>query len=315
MRRLAYTVAGVTVLLLLGLGALFLSAVVSVAAPGERCQIDGDWSTGPGVQLDQPMGLAWSEGRLYVADAEDESIEVLGADGSPLAEWRLFQRPVDVAAHGGFVYVADFLADRVVKLGHDGDVVARWGGSGDGPGEFDAPAGLAIAPDASVYVSDFYHHRIQRFDPEGRVLGVWGRPGSWPGELHYPTEVAVDARGRVLVADAFNHRVQIFTPDGEPLQSWGGVLGYGLPGGWPRWFRVPKSVAVDAAGAVYVADAFNGRVQNLARDGTFQATWEGPAGKSGALRYPAGLTVDGQGGVFVSDFFASRLWRIRCGES
>ena len=79
------------------------------------------------------MALAWADGYLYVANTEDGSVEQYRPDGSPVARWSGFRRPVAVAPAERANYVADFLADQVVKLGSDGRVIARWGRSGRAP--------------------------------------------------------------------------------------------------------------------------------------------------------------------------------------
>jgi len=41
----------------------------------------------------------------------------------------------------------------------------KWGTQGTGNGEFDAPVGVAVAPDGSVYVVEAEGDRIQKFAP------------------------------------------------------------------------------------------------------------------------------------------------------
>jgi DNA-binding beta-propeller fold protein YncE len=281
---------------------------LQVLSPKENYQAVLQWgqegeATG---NLRHPMGLAWEEGFLYVADAENGAIEKFQEDGAFVAQWKGFKRPVAVAAVGDFVYVADFLADQISKLHNDGTLIAQWGRRGKGEGEFDAPSGIAADRHGQVYVADFYNHRIQKFTTDGKFLLQWGGNSRRSGKFHYPTDVAVNNQDKVFVADAFNHRIQKFTRDGHYLTKWGGT-GYGLSGKWSGWFRLAKAVAVDQEGHVYVADAFNHRVQKFTGQGKLITWWGGQGSSLGQIHYVAGVVVNAQGAVFVSDFFNNRI--------
>ncbi|MEE9457914.1 MAG: 6-bladed beta-propeller, partial [bacterium] len=39
----------------------------------------------------------------------------------------------------------------------------QWGSPGAAAGEFNAPTGIAVAPNGNVYVADAGNHRVQRF--------------------------------------------------------------------------------------------------------------------------------------------------------
>jgi DNA-binding beta-propeller fold protein YncE len=77
--------------------------------------------------------------------------------GSGFGEFAYPQKAVFV---DGRLYVADTLNHRIQILGEDG----KWlvlGKEGSGPGEFNAPAGIAVAEDGAIYVADTRNHRIQ----------------------------------------------------------------------------------------------------------------------------------------------------------
>lgn len=294
--------------------AIAILTYVPISTPGEICKPVAQWDgSGAGWRLNHPMGLAWSGGFLYVADAENGAVKKLRDDGTLVAQWNGFRKPVAVGAAQDALYVADFLGDYVVKLNpQDGAFLARFGQRGDGPGEFDAPSGIAVDGAGFVYVTEFYNHRVQKLTSSGVFVGQWGTDGRWNGRFHYPTDVAVSPTGEVIVADAYNHRIQVFAADGRYLRKWGGI-GYGLAGKWGGWFRLAKAVAVDSVANVYVADAFNRRIQKFSPDGRLLGTWgNGPLNGRPVLKYAAGVAVAGNGTVYVSDFFENRIWKLDC---
>src|SRR5436309_3022292 len=77
---------------------------------------------------------------------------------------------------------------------------------------------------------------------------------------------AEGARGRV-VDDSSNNRNQELAAAGEPLAQWGS------DGSGPGQFRVPRGVAVDAEGNLFVADTGNHRVEKLSSAGEHLAQW------------------------------------------
>ena len=283
------------------------------ATPNEICTVDTGWDAdgAKAMRLNRPMGIAWGDGFFYVADTENGTVKKLREDGSLVGAWGGFKRPVAVAVAGDVIYVADFLTDRVTKLDSDGNVIVEWGRNGRHDGEFDAPSGIAVDSGGDVYVVDFYNHRIQKFSADGEFLLVWGGEGRWDAEFLYPTEVAVDEQDEIFVADAYNHRIQKFTSEGHFIGKWGGV-GYGISGSWPGWFRLAKGIAVDSMGDVYVADAFNRRIQKFTGGGAYLGEWGNLDREDDRLEYPAGVAVDGQGRVYVSDFFKNRIRRLEC---
>jgi len=66
----------------------------------------------------------------------------------------------------GNVYVTDTLNNRVEIFDADGKFISAFGKSGDGPGHFARPKGIAIDRDGHIWVVDAVQQRVQVFDTE-----------------------------------------------------------------------------------------------------------------------------------------------------
>jgi DNA-binding beta-propeller fold protein YncE len=63
----------------------------------------------------------------------------------------------------GNLYVVDGMFDAVQAFNHQGQLLYYFGRSGDGPAEFQLPAGLFVDKENRIYVTDSYNHRVQVF--------------------------------------------------------------------------------------------------------------------------------------------------------
>ncbi len=123
----------------------------------------------------------------------------------------------------GRLLVADAYNNRIQLFTPDGKAVARWGGlfglgiPGSAPGSFRVAIGVAVDASNRIYVADFENHRIQVFTDHGRHLSTFGSRGTRPGEFERPTDLAIGPDGRIFVVDFGNDRVQVFERLPDPL--------------------------------------------------------------------------------------------------
>jgi uncharacterized protein (TIGR03663 family) len=184
------------------------------------------------------------------------------------------------------------------------------GGAGDQSGQFNAPRGVATAPDGSIYIADSRNNRIQHFSSDGILLGSWGTfddvaqdPAAPGGTFNEPWGVAVAPDGTVFVTDTWNHRIQKFTANGQFIMMWG----YFGQDGSPDAFYGPRGIAIGSNGRVYVTDTGNKRVVVFDLNGNYITQFGSYGTELGQLDEPVGIALDADGNVYVADTWNQRV--------
>jgi ABC-type branched-subunit amino acid transport system substrate-binding protein/sugar lactone lactonase YvrE len=130
--------------------------------------------------------------------------------------------------------------------------------------------------------------------------------------------IAVDSEGTVYASERFGHRIRQIGPDGMVSTLAGtGVAGYADGPALTAQFSVPKGLAVDVAGNVYVADAYNHRIRVIHPDGgvsTLAGVGEagyrdGPAAQAQFNR-PMDVVLSASGVIYVADSGNNRVRAI-----
>ncbi|GAB1332772.1 NHL domain-containing protein [Streptomyces sennicomposti] len=141
-------------------------------------------------------------------------------------------------------------------------------------------------------------------------------------QLNRPYGIAVDSTGTLYFADHGNHRVRKVTTDGRVSTVAGtGAAGFRGDGGpaAAAQLNYPREVAVDKAGAVYIADTNNHRIRKITVDGTIStvagtgaAGFRGDGGSATAaqLNLPLGVAVDSTGVLYISDYYNHRVRKV-----
>ena len=215
-------------------------------------------------KLARPMGLDIDKaGNLYVLDASLHQVLVYAEDGKYLRSFgdaTLLYKPAGLAVtpDGSRVYAVDIGGSSsdehkiVVFDGITGNFLHNLGHRGTGPGEFNLPRDVTIAPDGSIYVVDGGNFRVQKFDKDEKYLSSFGALGRQSGQFSRPKEAAVDPSGNVYVVDAAFGNFQIFNPEGKLLLA----IGSRSNTNGPAAYSLPAGIAVDDDGRVYVVDQY-----------------------------------------------------------
>lgn len=163
----------------------------------------------------------------------------------------------------------------------------------------------------------FTEIRKQRQDPEKRQALwniIWHRKfkestEAWPLVHRFALYVRKDVANQL-----WDWNVGPAAPETLPqdpyadfYRSLTAVKTWGTQGSDNGQFTAPRSLAVDPAGFVYVADSGNHRIQKFDLDGNHLLTWGSQGNAPGQFQEPWGLAVDGQGRVYVTDTWNHRV--------
>lgn len=180
----------------------------------------------------------------------------------------------------GRLYVADAGEDVVVLMGKRGTRRAVIGGSGTRAGEFDMPSDVDPTNGQVLLVADTYNGRVQRFSEEGQYLeSIPIGPGNHAGVAGRVFDdgrdgAAAQGEGRpIAVASTNEGAVFVLDERGGRLYKWSSlrpleVLVGGFSGGEGR-LEEPVDLALGPSDRLYVADSAQEAVLVYDAFGTF----------------------------------------------
>jgi sugar lactone lactonase YvrE len=185
----------------------------------------------------------------------------------------------------------------------------------DTAASFYKPFGVATDASGNVYVADAGNNKVRKISPAGVVstfagTGVAGSAnGTDTATFNSPLGVALDKTGNVYVADYGNNLIRKISPAGV-VSTFAGtsIAGADNGPGTAATFNLPESLAIDAAGNVYVADNGNDLIRKISPAGVVSTlAGSGMAGSgngtgtAASFNSPFGIAVDAGGNVYVAD--------------
>ncbi len=240
----------------------------------------------------------------------------------------------------GNVYIGDAPNSAVRKVSQGSISTIAGNGFGDHSGD-NGPAStaqlssvsdVAVDKDGSVYVAEYGSHMVRKIT-NGVITTIAGNgyepwwEGNFGGDngpatsamLSRPSGLAFDAAGNFYISDTANCRIRkvakgiITTIAGNGKSEYSGDGGPATSAG----LMVPKKLAVDAAGNLYIAD--QGRVRKVTPagvistfvgDGTYGYSGDGGPASAAKLNTPAGLAVDAAGNLYIADRDNYRIRKV-----
>lgn len=261
--------------------------LTAVAGNGYR-SYSGDFAAAARAQLNAPAGMAIDNaGNLYFADSLNHRVRRISPGGT-----------VETVAGNG---IPGFSGDAGHAL----------------QAELNNPQGVALDNAGNLYIVDTGNNRIRRVTPSGAIGTVAGNGNAAffgdgtraiAAAIRAPSAVAVDGDGNLYIADTLNHRIRRVNGSGIIDTIVGRTAGFSGDGGpaIQALLSNPASIALDAAGNLYIADTGNGRIRKVLAGTHIISTIAAGEGTS----RPRAVTLDVAGNVYFSDAAQNRVSRI-----
>ncbi|MGC1829741.1 MAG: NHL repeat-containing protein [Candidatus Acidiferrales bacterium] len=175
--------------------------------------------------------------------------------------------------------------------------VGSWGVHGDGPGQLDKPACIAIDALGNAYIADAGSQFIHKFDSRGTPLLSFQETF-----FENPDSIAVDDGGAIYVADSVRGVVWIFLPSGERYR----------PLRLPRHTgaEYPLSVTVGDDGLIDVLDTGTDKVFTYNPRLRFLHSWQPAADARDPSSHPSAIAAASDGYFYALDPPANRILRF-----
>jgi sugar lactone lactonase YvrE len=123
---------------------------------GGKGNAPGQFQVAHGIDID-------ADGLLWVADRENQRVQVFRQDGTFVKELKFAGLPCDVDIGREAIFMVNGFAGQLVELGLDGAVRAALGKPGTGPGEFGEAHMLAVSPRGEIFVADSVNATLFKF--------------------------------------------------------------------------------------------------------------------------------------------------------
>ena len=144
--------------------------------------------------------------KIKVFSESGQSLFVIGSRGEQDGQ---FNYPTYLHISGDKLFVTDAMNARVQVLGLDGTHQLSLGARGSYVGNTPRPKGVTTDTDGNIYVVESYYDHVLIFSQQGHFLLPIGGTGATIGEFYLPAGIWSDSQDRIYVADMFNGRIVV----------------------------------------------------------------------------------------------------------
>ncbi len=299
----------------------------------------GDGGTATRAEFFSPQGVAADRfGNVYISDSWNNRIRKVNrageistvagtyssgysGDGNQgiLAELSL---PSGLTADSiGNLYIADQYNFVIRKLSPFGVIRTIAGNGTQGSGgdslyacqaQLNYPGAITLDKNGNLFIADQGNNKIREAKLVRDTVYYYSLSHrEMRGSFFYANQSIDFLQKNSLIVDTF----KMFTVAGT------GIPGYSNDGdsAITAEINIPSGVAVDTAGAVYIADYGNncirkvnraGVISTIAGNGTAGFSGDGGPARAALLNGPTGLLLDAQGNLYISDANNVRIRKI-----
>lgn len=312
---------------------------------------DGGLATAAYLNGPEKVAIA-ANGDLYISDtyhnrirkvaAVDGRISTIAGNGNHgYSSGRIGAPGGIVIDSTGNIIFADFDNHRVQRITPGGSMTTivgaaslpKSGFSGDGGIAGSAllknPSDVAIDAAGNLFIVDYGNFRVRKVDAATGLISTVagnGRPGlsgiGGPATqaTMIPSGVAADAAGNLYIADLNSRVLKVATSGTVTIAAGTGLAGYSGDGkaATSAQLAAPSTVAVDAAGNLYIADYGNTSVRKVTPAGvistiagTGSPVFDKETGPALAVSMaPFGVSVSPTGDIYIADAPNDRIRKL-----
>jgi len=178
-----------------------------------------------------------------------------------------------------------------------------------------APEGLMADPGGTLWIAEYFGNRVRKLTPGGTILTIAGNgTAGFSGDarqatsaqLQAPGQIALDPAGNLYIADSGNNRIRKVTAGIVSTFAGTGSAGFSGDGGQAvsAQLTLPRGIAFDNAGNLYIADTGNHRVRKVTPGGQITTV----AGEGAfPLNAPRSVAVDLSQNLYIADTANHRI--------